>query len=113
MARSTGIRGCFIFVGMCVVCVSWSVAQERDEASAADAPARAHVAADPARERVAPIVAEDFDRLLAAIKPQKGESPWRDVPWLTNITEARRRALAEDKPLVIFTAADGSPLGRT
>jgi hypothetical protein len=55
----------------------------------------------------------DFDRLLAAVKPQKGESPWRDIPWLTNVTEARRRAVAEDKPLVIFTAADGSPLSRT
>jgi hypothetical protein len=59
------------------------------------------------------IADNDFDRLLAAVKPQKDESPWRDVPWLTNVTEARRRAIAEDKPLVIFTAADGSPLSRT
>jgi hypothetical protein len=59
------------------------------------------------------IADDDFDRLLAAVKPQKDESPWRDVPWLTNVTEARRRAIAEDKPLVIFTAADGSPLSRT
>jgi len=29
------------------------------------------------------------------------------------VTEARRKAIAEDKPLVIFTAADGSPLSRT
>lgn len=55
----------------------------------------------------------DFDRLLAAIKPQRGESPWREVPWLTDVTEARRKASAENKPLVIFTAADGSPLSRT
>src|SRR5262249_27456474 len=55
----------------------------------------------------------DFDRLLAAIKPQPGESPWREIPWLTNVTEARRKASAEDKPLVIFTAADGRPLART
>jgi hypothetical protein len=57
--------------------------------------------------------AADFDRLLAAIKPQQGESPWREIPWLTNVTEARRKASAENKPLVIFTAADGSPLSRT
>ena len=56
---------------------------------------------------------DDLEHLLATIKPQKGESPWREVPWLTNVTEARRRAVAEDKPLVIFTAADGSPLSRT
>jgi hypothetical protein len=55
----------------------------------------------------------DFDRLLAAIRPQRGESPWREIPWLTNVTEARRKASAENKPLVIFTAADGSPLSRT
>lgn len=59
------------------------------------------------------ISAADFERLLAAIKPQRGESPWREIPWLTNVTEARQKARAEDKPLVIFTAADGSPLSRT
>lgn len=59
------------------------------------------------------ISAADFDRLLAAIKPQRGESPWREIPWLTDVTEARRKASAENKPLVIFTAADGSPLSRT
>ncbi len=55
----------------------------------------------------------DFPRLLAAVKPQPGESPWREISWLTNVTEARRRAITEDKPIVIFTAADGSPLSRT
>lgn len=64
-------------------------------------------------DAVPEIKAADFDRLLAAIKPQRGESPWRAIPWLTNVTEARRKASAENKPLVIFTAADGSPLSRT
>ncbi|MCI0683801.1 MAG: hypothetical protein L0Y71_16980 [Gemmataceae bacterium] len=59
------------------------------------------------------IPAADVERLLAAIKPQQGESPWREIAWLTNVTEARRKASAENKPLVIFTAADGSPLSRT
>ena len=65
---------------------------------------------DDAVPRISP---EDREHLLATIKPQKGESPWREIPWLTNVTEARRRASAEDRPLVIFTAADGSPLSRT
>ena len=64
-------------------------------------------------EPVPEIQVEDFGRLLATIKPQPGESPWREIPWLTNVTEARRQAIAEDKPLVIFTAADGSALSRT
>jgi hypothetical protein len=64
-------------------------------------------------DKVTEISDDDFDRLLTAIKPQRGESPWREIPWLTNVTEARRKARDEDKPLVIFTAADGSPLSRT
>lgn len=66
-----------------------------------------------AEDRVPAIDHGDLGRLLSEIKPQRGESPWRDIHWLTDVTEARRRAVAEDKPLVIFTAADGSPLGRT
>ncbi len=55
----------------------------------------------------------ELARLLTEIKPQAGESPWREIAWLTDVSEARRRAVAENKPLVIFTAADGSPLSRT
>ena len=55
----------------------------------------------------------ELGRLLAEIKPRAGESPWREITWLTDVSEARSRAVAEDKPLVIFTAADGSPLSRT
>lgn len=57
--------------------------------------------------------APELTRLLAEIVPRAGESPWREIAWLTDVTEARRRAVAENKPLVIFTAADGSPLSRT
>jgi hypothetical protein len=64
-------------------------------------------------EGVAPLSPDDLEHLLTTIKPQRGESPWRAIPWLTNVTEARRQAVAQDKPLVIFTAADGSPLSRT
>jgi hypothetical protein len=69
-------------------------------------------AARPA-DRVPEFDATDVPRLLAAIKPQPGESPWREIPWLTDVTEARRKAVAEDKPIIILTAADGSPLSRT
>jgi hypothetical protein len=67
-----------------------------------------------AEDEIARIIqAEEFDRLLKLIKPQPGESPWREIDWLTDVTEARKRSIAENKPLIIFTAADGSPLGRT
>ena len=55
----------------------------------------------------------ELARLLGEIKPRAGESPWREIAWHTDVTEARQRAVAENKPLVIFTAADGSPLSRT
>ncbi len=66
-----------------------------------------------AEEQIPKIPPGEFQRLHSLIKPQPGESPWREVSWLTNISEARRRAVAEDKPMIIFTAADGSPLCRT
>lgn len=59
------------------------------------------------------IAPADFARLHALIRPQAGESPWRDVEWMTNVRDARRKAAAEGKPILIFTAADGSPLSRT
>jgi hypothetical protein len=59
------------------------------------------------------IAAEDFRRLHDELRPQKGESPWRDIAWMTSIRDARLKAAAEGKPVVIFTAADGSPLART
>ncbi len=66
-----------------------------------------------ARTQVPEIAADDFKRLHAEIRPQPGESPWRDIAWFTSIREARQKAAAEGKPIVIFTAADGSPLART
>ena len=65
------------------------------------------------KEPLPSVEMSDLPRLLAEIKPQPGESRWREIEWLTNVTEARKRAIAEDKPIVIFTAADGSPLSRT
>ena len=57
--------------------------------------------------------AGDFERLHGLFRPQPGESPWREIPWLTSLRKGMERAVAENKPIVIFTAADGSPLGRT
>ena len=64
-------------------------------------------------DELPPIPADDFARLQSAIRPQPGESLWREIPWLTSVREARERSVKEDKPIVIFTAADGSPLSRT
>ena len=59
------------------------------------------------------IAPEDFKRLYDTIRPQPGESPWREIEWMTSIRGAREKAAAEGKPVLVFTAADGSPLART
>jgi len=63
--------------------------------------------------QVPEIKPDDFARLQGEIRPRPDESPWRDIDWMTSIRGARQRAAAEGKPILVFTAADGSPLSRT
>jgi hypothetical protein len=66
-----------------------------------------------AAETPAPAIpADQFARLHALVKPQPGESRWATIPWLTNLPEARRRAVAEDRPLFVWRAGGGEVLGR-
>jgi hypothetical protein len=53
-----------------------------------------------------------FAKIHKLIKPQPGESRWAEIPWLTNLSEARRRSAAEDKPLFVWRAGGGEVLGR-
>ncbi len=46
------------------------------------------------------------------IRPQKGESQWARIPWMTDVSAARRRAVAEDKPILVWRAGGGPVLGR-
>jgi hypothetical protein len=55
---------------------------------------------------------EDAAALARLIKPQSGESKWAAIPWLTNLKEARERAVREDKPLFLWRAGGGDTLGR-
>ena len=64
----------------------------------------------PAQDATLP---ESFTRLHALIKPQPGESKWARVPWLTDLRGARRRAVAEDRPLFLWRSGGGDVLGRT
>ena len=71
------------------------------------------LAAAAPQQQAPDVAASEFERLHREILPAPGESPWREIPWIISVTRARERAVAEDKPIIIFTAADGSPLGRT
>jgi hypothetical protein len=59
-----------------------------------------------------PVAPGQFDRLRTLIKPEAGEDRWAAIPWLTNLWEARRRAAAEGKPILLWEM-DGHPLGCT
>jgi hypothetical protein len=59
-----------------------------------------------------PIPPEQFENLHRLIKPQTDESKWARVAWLTNLDEARQRAVAQDKPLLLWRAGGGDVLGR-
>ena len=59
-----------------------------------------------------PIPSAQFEYLHRLIKPQADESKWTRVTWLTNLDEARQRAVAQDKPLLLWRAGGGDVLGR-
>jgi hypothetical protein len=69
------------------------------------------VAADvtPTAER---LTADQFARLQELIKPRAGEDKWSEIPWMTSLWQARRRAAAEGKPILLWEM-DGHPLGCT
>jgi hypothetical protein len=57
-----------------------------------------------------PIRAEDFGKIQALVKPSTGDDKWSQIPWLTNLWEARQRAAAQGKPILLWEM-DGNPLG--
>jgi hypothetical protein len=59
-----------------------------------------------------PIRPNQFRDLHTLIKPATGEEKWKQIPWLTSLWEARRRAAAEGKPILLWEM-DGHPLGCT
>jgi hypothetical protein len=57
---------------------------------------------------------ESFGALHRLILPQAGEFAWyEEIPWLTSVQEAREKAAAEGKPLLVWCSADGQPCGAT
>jgi RNA polymerase sigma factor (sigma-70 family) len=56
-----------------------------------------------AAERTRSLPTEEFARLSAQIKPQSGESRYMDaIPWVGTVWDARKKAAAEGKPLLII-----------
>ena len=53
-----------------------------------------------------------FRQLHALIKPKATEENWIQIPWRTGLWEARERAAAQGKPILLWEM-DGHPLGCT
>jgi hypothetical protein len=64
--------------------------------------------ADNPEQRLSP---EQFATIHALIRPQPYESLWAQIPWMTSLWEARKRAAAEGKPLFVWVISDGHPCG--
>lgn len=59
-----------------------------------------------------PITLAQLPELRALIRPQAFETTWNEIPWLTSLWQARQRAAAEGKPILLWEM-DGHPLGCT
>ncbi len=59
-----------------------------------------------------PIPPDKLHELQALIKPSDGEEAWATIPWLTDLTQARRLAAEQGKPILLWEM-DGHPLGCT
>jgi hypothetical protein len=55
---------------------------------------------------------EHVEVLRGLIVPREDEQLWRKVPWLTNLVDARKKAAADGKPILLWDM-DGNPLGCT
>jgi hypothetical protein len=70
------------------------------------------LAADRPARPLAPVPADQFAHLQTLIKPGADEEAWAQIPWLTSLWQARQRAAAEGKPILLWEM-DGHPLGCT
>jgi hypothetical protein len=59
-----------------------------------------------------PIKPADFAELHKLIQPTEAESAWLSIGWGTDLWQAREKAAAEGKPILLWEM-DGHPLGCT
>ena len=54
---------------------------------------------------------DQFDTFRNLIRPHDDESRWRQIDWLTSLGEARVKAAAEGKPILIWSGGGAPPVG--
>jgi hypothetical protein len=78
-------------------------------AACAHGPARDVLAQTPAEARQLLPSAAELTRLATVIKPSAEANKWQQIPWLRDVTEGRRLAKEEKRPLFLWTVF-GEPL---
>lgn len=53
----------------------------------------------------------EIETMHAAVRIRPGEARWFEVPWQTSLTEARKKAAAEGKPILVASMGAGDFLG--
>jgi hypothetical protein len=53
--------------------------------------------------------ADNFAKWQAFLRPRPDEEKWLQIPWLTDLWQARTKAAAEGKPILLWEM-DGSPM---
>ena len=67
-------------------------------------------APDGAASAAEPVARESFAELHDLIKPNDAEQAWTQIPWMASLWDARVKAAAEGKPILLWEM-DGHPLG--
>src|SRR5690606_8986851 len=62
------------------------------------------------RAVAAELTPDRFESLHELIQPTAEEEQWLQIPWQTDLLEARRLAAEQDRPLLLWEM-DGNPLG--
>jgi hypothetical protein len=75
------------------------------EGQITSAPAATSAESRPGRSADPALPPEQFDQLWALVKPRPGEAAWEEIPWMTDLWEARKKAAAEGKPLYVWSAS--------
>jgi hypothetical protein len=52
---------------------------------------------------------DNFAKFHAFLRPRPEEEKWLQIPWMTDLWEARKKAAAEGKPILLWEM-DGSPM---
>lgn len=63
-------------------------------------------------DALAQFLAEKPEQVRQLILPSADEMRWREIPWIADLSEARRKAAREGKPILLWEM-DGHPLGCT